>query len=67
MPYLYRTCFAALLLALAAGDACAYLDPGTGSYAFQMAVALLLGIFFTVKTFFGNIKKILLDIFRKGR
>lgn len=33
----------------------AYLDPGSNSYLFQMAVASFLGIVFTVKVFFKRI------------
>jgi len=43
-------------------EACAYLDPGTGSYIFQLAIAVLVGGFFVIKlywrkvrTFFGNL------------
>lgn len=33
----------------------AYLDPGSNSYLFQIAIASLLGIIFTIKTFFRRI------------
>lgn len=36
-------------------QAYAYLDPGSNSYLFQMAVASFLGIVFTVKVFFKRI------------
>lgn len=34
----------------------AYLDPGTGSYVFQIAIASLMGLLFSVKMFWHNIK-----------
>jgi hypothetical protein len=34
----------------------AYLDPGTGSYLFQMAIAGLFGALFAVKQFWQQIK-----------
>ena len=33
----------------------AYLDPGTGSYALQVAIASVFGALFSVKLFWGNI------------
>jgi hypothetical protein len=39
-----------------AGDAHAYLDPGTGSYVFQLVIATLLGAAFAVKVFWFRIK-----------
>lgn len=42
----------------------AYIDPGTGSYLFQLAIAGILGSLFFIKTawrrivaFFGNLKR----------
>ena len=40
----------------------AYLDPGTGSYVFQMILALALSAAFTVKVYWGK----LVSIFRKA-
>lgn len=34
----------------------AYLDPGTGSYIFQVLVGMLLGGVFVIKGFWGSIK-----------
>jgi len=39
-----------------------YLDPGTGSYAYQMVIAGLTGVLF----FFSSIKRKVLSIFTKG-
>ncbi len=46
-------------------DAHAYIDPGTGSYIFQVIVAGLLGAGFVVKMFWRNIKTFLTDLFSK--
>ncbi|MCP4705541.1 MAG: hypothetical protein GY865_13155 [candidate division Zixibacteria bacterium] len=42
-------------------NAYAYLDPGTGSYLFQMLLAALLGGLFALKIFWRRI----VDFFRK--
>jgi len=52
---------ALVLMALAwvlviAGDAHAYLDPGTGSYVFQMVIAVILSGAFTLKHFWHRLK-----------
>ena len=43
-------------LCLSSGTACAYIDPGTGSYLFQMAMASALAAAFVLKAFWGRIK-----------
>ena len=45
----------AWVLVLAA-DAHAYLDPGTGSYVFQMVIAVILSGAFTIKHFWHRMK-----------
>jgi hypothetical protein len=52
---------ARVLVALAwvlvlAVDAHAYLDPGTGSYVFQMVIAVVLSGAFTIKHFWHRLK-----------
>lgn len=47
---------AAIVAAAAPRDALAYLDPGSGSLAIQMAIAGLLGGLFTLKTYWYQIK-----------
>jgi hypothetical protein len=37
-------------------NAYAYLDPGTGSYIFQLLVAALIGALFTVKQYWQKLK-----------
>jgi hypothetical protein len=39
--------------------ALAYLDPGTGSYLFQVLIAVGLGAIFMVKTYWSRIKQFL--------
>jgi len=57
---LTKSMFIVLLTVLACSllekDAHAYLDPGTGTYVFQVAVAFLLTTIFTVKSFWSKIK-----------
>lgn len=46
----------AVCLFLLAGEAHAYLDPGTGSYFLQLALAALVGALFLVKLFWTRVK-----------
>lgn len=43
----------------------AYLDPGTGSYFFQILIAGLIGGLFAVKLFWGRIKAFFQGLFGK--
>ncbi|OGI27844.1 MAG: hypothetical protein A2287_00775 [Candidatus Melainabacteria bacterium RIFOXYA12_FULL_32_12] len=43
----------------------AYLDPGTGSYVFQVVIASLMGILFSIKMFWGNIKLFFVNLVSK--
>lgn len=43
----------------------AYLDPGTGSYIFQIMIAALFGALITLKTFWGKIIKLFTKIFKR--
>lgn len=47
---------AALLQMVFTPPAHAYLDPGTGSYIFQLLLAAVVGLAFVVKVFWGRIK-----------
>jgi len=38
-----------------AGSAAGYIDPGTGSYVLQIAIAFLVGLAFSVKVFWKKI------------
>jgi len=53
----------ALGLFLFPAGARAYLDPGTGSYVLQIAIAALFGILFAIKLFWGRIKSFLGKLF----
>jgi hypothetical protein len=43
----------------------AYLDPGTGSYIIQIALAALVGSLFAVRLFWGRIKAFFRRLFSK--
>ena len=45
-----------LCILLFPADAHAYLDPGTGSYILQLALATLVGVLFAIRLFWGRIK-----------
>jgi len=45
----------------------AYLDPGTGSFIFQLIIAALLGGLFSIKIFWKRIKIFLKNLFSKGK
>jgi hypothetical protein len=46
-------------------QAFAYLDPGTGSYLYQILIAALVGSLFLIKIWFKNIKTFIIGIFSK--
>ena len=46
-------------------SAFAYLDPGTGSYIFQVLVATLIGGLFTIKMHWQKIKNFFSNLFSK--
>ncbi|MEW5819695.1 MAG: hypothetical protein AB1782_05845 [Cyanobacteriota bacterium] len=53
------------LIILFPQKACAYLDPGTGSFVIQIIIATLAGITFSIKIFWSNIKLFFLSLFSK--
>ena len=59
---MYRPLFIALLLSFPA-SAFAYLDPGTGSYIFQLLIAGVVGLAFVIKLFWGRIKSFFAKLF----
>jgi hypothetical protein len=60
------TLMVSLLLTLSTRSAHAYLDPGTGSMIFQVALASLFGVLLAIKTFWVQIKHfVLANILRK--
>ena len=58
--------FAGLLFLVQAATAQAYIDPGTGSYILQIALAFFLGALFALKMFWKNVKAFLVNIFSRG-
>jgi len=42
-----------------------YIDPGTGSYALQIIIAVLVGIIFAFKLFWNKVKTFISAIFPK--
>jgi len=48
-------------------DALGYIDPGTGSYVLQIAIAFLVGIAFSVKVFWKKIISFLRKAFARNR
>jgi hypothetical protein len=43
----------------------AYLDPGTGSYIFQLLIAAVVGLAFLIKVFWGRIKGFFIGLFAR--
>ena len=48
--------FGFLFIILTAGDAHAYLNPGTGSFIFQLALAAFLGGLLTVRLYWNRVR-----------
>jgi len=46
-----------------AGNAAGYIDPGTGSYVLQIAIAFLVALAFSIKVFWKKIKAFLRKTF----
>lgn len=44
----------------------AYIDPGTGTYVLQMAIAGMLATAYVVKIYWRKIVRVILSPFRKG-
>ncbi len=65
------TLFAALAAFLAQGvfpgRAFAYLDPGTGSYMFQLLIATVIGALFALKVYWGKVALFFKKIFAGKR
>jgi len=58
--------FAACIVVVYPHAAHAYLDPGTGSYLLQLAIAGLLGAAFAIKVFWLRIKDFFARVFSRG-
>ncbi len=64
MPSRIELLFFLLVLSLALSPpAYAYLDPGSGSYIFQLLLATLVGLLFALRMFWGRIKLFVKKIF----
>jgi hypothetical protein len=48
-------------------EALAYLDPGTGSFIIQMAIASIVGGLFAIKIYYRKIKEFLMGLFSKNK
>jgi len=57
---------AAFIFVLFPSFSYAYLDPGTGSYVFQMMIAGLISCAYIVKIYFFNIKRFFKKIFSRN-
>ena len=61
--YLILTLFA---LSLFPSVAFAYLDAGTGSFLFQMAIGAFLGTLFAIKMYWKKLRTFLANLFGRG-
>ncbi len=59
--------FFAFILWLIPQRAYAYIDPGTGSYIFQIAIATAIGLFFSIKVFGRSVKDYFVNTFLKSQ
>ncbi|MFA6449920.1 MAG: hypothetical protein WCX65_10645 [bacterium] len=56
-----------VMLLISANSAHAYLDPGSGSYLFQIMIATFVGVGFTVKIYWRKIKEFFIRLFFKSK
>ncbi len=61
--YYFVVLFVAVATFVFPRTSAAYLDPGTGSFVFQMIIAGVVGGLYTIKTYWRNIK----GIFKKDK
>ena len=71
MKYLVRFAaisglFAVFFVVFFSQNADAYLDPGSGSFILQMAIAAIVGGLFVIKLYFSKIKAFFKKVFSKG-
>ena len=55
------------LFGIFVSDAHAYLDPGTGSYFFQIFIAFVIGGLFAIKMFWSKIALFIKSLFLKNK
>ena len=65
--FLFSSVIVTMLLLAFSGEACAYIDWGTGSFLIQMAIAGLVGASFAVKVFWKQIRTFFARLFGKKR
>lgn len=56
-----------LLFFLFTKSAYAYLDPGSGSFIFQILIATVVGASFAIKLYWRKIKTFFANVFSKGQ
>ena len=59
--------FLVVMIWLIPQKAHAYIDPGTGSYIFQIAIAFFVGLLFSIKLFGRSIKTFFSKVFVRAR
>jgi len=66
VSYVIRILVIATLVIVAfTQDSLSYIDPGTGSYIFQLLIAGFLGALFAVKMFWNKVKLFFTNLFSK--
>lgn len=58
--------FVVLLLLVWPSNGYAYLDPGAGSYVFQVIMATIIGGVFAIKLYWVKLKKLFRNLFKRG-
>jgi len=67
LNYVIRSIVFAVFVAVAfTQNSFSYIDPGTGSYIFQMLIAGFLGALFALKIFWSRVKLFFMNIFSKS-
>lgn len=56
MNRLTRAVFVIFIILIFPTPAYAYLDPGTGSYFFQILIGMIIGVLFSIKLFWKKIR-----------
>ena len=67
MKFILKVIFLFIFYVITAKRAYAYLDPGSGSFMFQLLVGAILGGLFTIKIYFKKIKLFFIKLFNKQK
>lgn len=67
MKFIFRFLIIFIVFLLSAQKAEAYLDPGGGSFIFQIIISVVLGSVFVIKLKFKQFKKFISNIFKKKK